>query len=197
MAKEQQNHAQKYLEQKRNTTRDIIFGALFGVGLIMFMLIRGGGYYGMIAMLFSAIGLIWSKSLKIKDEEFEEILRFAIRDNDVALLEERLELYDVGKGKIAIGKDDKPRSAYWVSTNFDFKGDCCEITKYEIDIVNESVVKETYSAKLPCHVSVEEKEIAVPVGKKRISYVTIDEGKLVFPVDPISIDTESILMRLK
>ena len=196
MAKQQQNHAQKYLEQKRNSTRDIIFGALLGVGFIMFMLIRGGGYYGMIAMLISTIGLIWSKSLKIKDFEFEEILRFTIRDNDVTLLEERLELYDIGKGKIAIGKDNKPRSAYWVSTNFDFRSDCCEITKYEVDIVNESVVKETYSAKLPCQVSVEEKEIAVPVGKKRISYVTIDGGSISFPADPTSIDTESILRRL-
>ena len=196
MAKQQQNHAQKYLEQKRNSTRDIVFGALLGVGLIMFMLIRGGGYYGMIAMLISTIGLIWSKSLKIKDDEFEEILRLTIRDGDVTLLEDRLELYDIGKGKIAIGKDNKPRSAYWVSTNFDFRDGCCEITKYEVDIVNENVVKETYSAKLPCQVSVEEKEIAVPVGKKRISYVTIDGGKLVFPVDPTSIDTESILKRL-
>ena len=197
MAKKQQNNALKYLEQKRNSTRDIIFGVLLGVGLIMFMLIRGGGYYGMIAMLISTIGLIWSKSLKIKDDEFEEILRLTIRDGDVTFLEDRLELYDVGKGKIAIGKDNKPRSEYWVSTNFDFKEDRCDITKYEIDIVNESVSKETYTAKLPCQVTVEEKEISVPVGKKRINYVTLDGGKLTFPADPISIDSESIIKRLQ
>ena len=197
MAKDQ-NNAEKYLSQKRSSFTEILFGVLLGIGVFMFMLLRGGGYYGLIVILLSTVGLIWTKALKIKDDEYEEILRLIIRDADILpASEERLALYDIGKGKVTIGKDQKPRSAYWVITDFDFKEDSCHITSHEIDIVNEKVETKIYTASVPCEISIEEKEISVPTGKKRIAYVSLDGGKISFPVDPTSVDTDSIISRLK
>lgn len=197
MAKKQ-NYAEKYLSQKRYAATDIIFGGLLGICVIMFMLLRGGAYYGLIVILLSTVALIWTKSLKVKDDEYEDILRLIVRDADILPnSEERLALYDIGKGRVTIGKDQKPRSAYWVITDFDFKEDSCQITSHEIDIVNEKIDSKSYTAKLSCEVSVEEKEISVPTGKKKIAYVTLDGGKISFPVDPTSVDTDSIISRLK
>ena len=96
MAKDQ-NNAEKYLSQKRSSFTDILFGVLLGIGVFMFMLLRGGGYYGLIVILLSTVGLIWTKALKIKDDEYEEILRLIIRDADILpASEERLALYDIG-----------------------------------------------------------------------------------------------------
>ena len=197
MAKKQ-NYAEKYLSQKRYTVTDIIFSSLLGIGLFLFMLFSRLGYYGFILMLLSAIGLIWTKALRVKDEEYEDILRLIIRDADILPNDEnRLALYDIGKGTVAIGKDHKPRSAYWVITDFDFKEDSCLITKHEIDIVNESIDTRCYTAKLPCEVSVEEKEISVPTGKKKIAYITLDGGCISFPTDPTSIDSEAIIKHFR
>lgn len=197
MAKDQ-NNAEKYLSQKRSSFTDILFGVLIGVGVLMVTFMRGGFYYGPMVLIPGIVGLIWTRALKIKDDEYEEILRLIIRDADILpASEERLALYDIGKGKVAIGKDQKPRSAYWVITDFDFKGDSCHITSHEIDIVNEKVETKIYTASVPCEISIEEKEISVPTGKKRIAYVSLDGGKISFPVDPTSVDTDSIISRLK
>ena len=190
-----QNVAQKYLTQKSGFLLDAVFGVLLGGGAILFLL--GWLYYGIVSIVIGAVGLVCTKSVKIKDEEYEEALAIIIRDSGIDPVgDETIALYDLGRGTVVFAKDKKPKSGFWVISDLKFKNGVCEVTKYDIDVVQSRVETETKSFVLPCPHTVEEHEISTPMGRKKIAYLYLGNKDIKLPVDVSSVDTDRIIKRL-
>ena len=190
-----QNTAEKYLKTKRSSSIDYLFMALIGIGVLMF--IFWWAYYGMIAMLVGVIGLICSKSTKIKDEEFDEELRLVLRDNNIETTSDiKEEIFDLSRGPVTIAKDKKAKSGFWVITEFFFKGDTCDIIKHDVDIVGKTVNTVNYSIEIPTDTTIEEIEVATPSGKKKMAFLLLEGRSIRIPVDTTSVDTDDLIKKL-
>ena len=189
-----QNTAEKYLTTARTSLIDYIFAVLIGIGVFLF--IFWWAYYGMIAMLIGIIGLICTRASKIKDEEFDEELRLAIRDNNVEITSNcRLEIFDLCRGPVTFTKEKKARSGFFVITEFFFKEEKCDIIKHDVDIVGKTVTTEHYTIALPSSTATEEQEVSTPSGKRKMSFLLINNGEVKIPVDITSLDTDDIIKK--
>jgi hypothetical protein len=187
-----QNTAEKYLTTARTSLIDYIFAALIGIGVFLF--IFWWAYYGMIAMLIGIIGLICTRASKIKDEEFDEELRLALRDNNVEITSNcRLEIFDLCRGPVTFTKEKKARSGFFVITEFFFKEEKCDIIKHDVDIVGEAVTTEHYTIALPSSTAIEEQEVSTPAGKRKMAYLLVGDARI--PVDITSLDTDDIIKK--
>jgi hypothetical protein len=189
-----QNTAEKYLTTARTSLIDYIFAALIGIGVFLF--IFWWAYYGMIAMLIGIIGLICTRASKIKDEEFDEELRLALRDNNVEITSNcRLEIFDLCRGPVTFTKEKKARSGFFVITEFFFKEEKCDIIKHDVDIVGKTVTTEHYTIALPSSTAIEEQEVSTPSGKRKMAFLLINNGEVKLPVDITSLDTDDIVKK--
>jgi hypothetical protein len=187
-----QNTAEKYLTTARTSLIDYIFAALIGIGVFLF--IFWWAYYGMIAMLIGIIGLICTRASKIKDEEFDEELRLALRDNNVEITSNcRLEIFDLCRGPVTFTKEKKARSGFFVITEFFFKEEKCDIIKHDVDIVGKAVTTEHYTIALPSSTAIEEQEVSTPAGKRKMAYLLVGDARI--PVDITSLDTDDIIKK--
>jgi len=193
--KSKQNTAQKYLTTKRSSVLDLVFALFIGIGALLFLF--SWLYYAIIALLIGCIGLICTKASKIKDDEFEDVLKIILRDKGPETTGDcKLELYDLGKGPVTLAKDKKPKSGFWVITEFSFKEGVCDIVKYEADIINSKVSEERCSVSLPASVSVEDIYVNTYGGRRKMSYIVLNGGEMKIPADTTSIDTDEIIQRL-
>ena len=190
-----QNTAQKYLTAKNSFLLDAVFGILLGGGTLLFIL--GWLYYGIIGITVGTVGLVCTKATRIKDEEYEEALSIIIQNNSIEPEGDTvISLYDLGRGTVVFAKDKKPKSGFWVISAFRFHEDSCEVTKYDIDVVQARVETEKKSFALPCTCVLEESEISTPTGKKKIAYLYLGNKDIKLPVDPSSVDTDELIKRL-
>ena len=193
--KAKQNTAQKYLTTKRSSALDLVFAVFIGIGALLFLF--SWLYYAILALLIGCIGLICSKAIKIKDDEFEDVLKIILRDKMPETTGDcKLELYDLGKGPVTLAKDKKPKSGFWVVTEFSFKDGVCHIVKYEADIVNSNVSEESYTVSLPASVSVEDTYVNTYGGRRKMSYIILNGGEIKIPADTTSVDTDEIINKL-
>ena len=189
-----QSTAEKYLTTKRTSVSDYIFMAFIGIGVFMF--IFWWAYYGMIAMLVGIIGLICTRAAKIKDEEFDEELRLVLRDNNIETTSDlKEELFDITRGPVTITKEKKPRSGYFVITEFFFKEGKCNIIKHDVDIVGKQVATENHTISLPCATAIEETEVNTYIGKKKMAFLILGDEKIRIPVDTTSVDTDDLIKK--
>ena len=189
-----QNTAEKYLTTARTSLSDYIFMGLIGIGAVLFVF--SWIYYGMIGLLVGIIGLICTRASKIKDEEFDEELRLALRDNNVEVTSNcRLEIFDLCRGPVTLTKEKKARSGFFVITEFFFKEGKCDIIKHDVDIVGKTVTTEHYTIALPSSTATEEQEVSTPAGKRKMSFLLINNGEVKIPVDITSLDTDDIIKK--
>ena len=190
-----QNTAEKYLTAKSSFLLDAVFCILLGGGALFF--IFGWLYYGIIGITVGTVGLVCTKAVKIKDEEYEEALAIIIQDNKIEPSGDiTVSLYDLGRGTVVFSKDKKPKSGFWVISDFSFGEDSCQVTKYEVDIVQARVETEKKSFALPCPYFLEESEISTPTGRKKIAYLCLGNKDLKLPVDISSIETDELIKKL-
>ena len=187
-----QNTAEKYLTTKRNSVVEYIFMGFIGIGAILFVF--SWIYFGMIGLLVGIIGLICAKSTKIKDEDFDEELRLAIRDNNIETTSDcKIEIFDLCRGPVTITKERKPRSGYYVITEFFFKEDKCDIIMHDVDVVGKTATTENFSVALPCLTAIEAQEVSTYSGKRKMAYLILNNGEVKIPVDTTSVDTDDIV----
>lgn len=190
-----QNTAEKYLTAKSSFLLDAVFCILLGGGALFF--IFGWLYYGIIGITVGTVGLVCSKATKVKDEEYEEALAIIIQDNKIETSgDTTVSLYDLGRGTVVFSKDKKPKSGFWVISDFSFGEDSCQVTKYEVDVVQARVETEKKSFALPCPYFLEESELPTPMGRKKIAYLCLGNKDMKLPVDISSIETDELIKKL-
>lgn len=81
---EKNKTAEKYLTQTVTAKWDIIFGALVAVGVILFLVGWGWGYYFSIPAVFvGAAGFILARSQRVSDDDYQGLLDHILVDNRI------------------------------------------------------------------------------------------------------------------
>ena len=129
---EKNKTAEKYLTQTVTAKWDIIFGALGAVGVILFLVGWGWGYYFSIPAVFvGAAGFILARSQRVSDDDYQGLLDHILVDNRIektakpgALM---LTSYVMKDSRIARGIDRALRSDIYFMAEFGFGGGSCRI----------------------------------------------------------------------
>ncbi|MBR6682456.1 MAG: hypothetical protein IKL40_05685 [Clostridia bacterium] len=195
--------AKKYMRQKKLYTRDIVFGALTGVGgllAVLFLLFNMFiGFWGIPLLIVGGIGMVVSNSMKVKDDDYENELKRIMKENNVEKDDMTLCEYIFGKSDdVSLGKDRKLRSAYYGVTKFAFKNNVCSIIQYEIDIFAEEVRAKEYSVPCGCKTEIVEVDCPSKIGVVKNYFLRLDDNlDIMIPVNMKIYDTDAMIEKIK
>ena len=158
----------------------------------------GIGFLGLPLLIVGGAGVLFIRSAKVTDEDFEEELKrvldiYYVTENDMTLKE-----YVIGKcDTIKRGKDKRVRTPYYSVAVFDFKNDVCTLKKYDVDIFAEKVNEKEYkiSVGTPCEIT--EKTYNTAIGDITSHYLVFKGMEdVVIPVNMNVYDTEAVIKRM-
>ena len=187
-----QNVGEKYLKQKKITPLEIVFIVFAAVGAILY--VARWIYYGVIALAIGIPGLIFTRSVKIKDSEFDALRDRILINKRIEIQKENvLESYEAESDVIVVGKDKKPRSRYYCISELHYGNTSCDVTVHTLDMCQMSVDTKKYSIPYTCQAQLEEKDIMTDVGRKKIYHISVAECDFKIPVSAISMDTDNFI----
>ncbi len=195
--------AKKYMRQKKLYVRDIVFGVLTGIGglltalFLLFNLFIG--FFGIPVLVAGGVGIVFSNSMKVKDDDYENELKRIMKDNNIEKDDMTLCEYIFGKSDdVCLGKDRRFRSAYFGVTKFAFKNNVCSIIQYEIDIFAEEVRSKEYSVPCGCKTEIIEVECQSKIGVVKNHFLRLnDDLDIMIPVNTKVYDTDAMIEKIK
>lgn len=196
-AENKANVAERYLEQKKITTADIIAYIALGISVVLFLTARGWLFMISFGLIFgSIVAIIAVRGRRVKDSEYDELINKIISDK--ALLPNATDTfqgYDLKNGRYVLGRDNKLRGELYCISKFKFNGDECRIECSEINAVTQGVKTDTYSISTDTEVEISEEAVGNDAGTRKVSYFSFDcgNGKVSIPFDGRSYDSGKII----
>ena len=127
MKKQEKNIAKKYLAQRYNTIPEIILFVIAGLGVISYF--AYSKFLAVPLIVVPALILVFLKSSKIKDSEYEDIIDRVLLENELKRKgENTLSAYDLSAAPIGIGMDKKARTPVYSIAQFTFTADKCIVS---------------------------------------------------------------------
>ena len=153
-------------------------------------------YFIGIALIPAAV-LVFSRTSKVKDSEYDAMTKKIAADNGIPITGEYVvHEYDLDAQPVKIGSDQRARSAKYVVGKFEFSNKKCVLTRWEIDVINASVSSDTHELGEGDQMMLlsEEREIN---GKKRpFAHIALSGAhNFTIPVAARSTDGDSIVER--
>ncbi len=193
-----QNIAGKYFTQKSFGVIDIVSAAVLVVFIVLLLVNQGRGRFFYLGLaLIPGVVLVFSRTSKVSDSEFDGICRKLARDNGIPLSGEYVvHEYDLDASPVRLGSDQRARSSLYVVGRFEFSPKKCVLTRWEIDVMNENVREESFTLGEGDTVRLDEKERVID-GKKRTSaHIGISGAhELSVPVNSRSTDGDNVVER--
>ena len=123
--------SEKYFAQKTFSAFEIVCFSIMGLSVIAFLFIWGWGSIGLVTLLFSGGGFLFSRSLRVKDSDIDELIDEFAKENKIELDSEALiKIFDFKSQYAAVGKDGKTRTGVFVTSEYVFDGDKELASKY-------------------------------------------------------------------
>ena len=175
--------SEKYFTQKTFSTFEIVCMPIMALSVIAFLFIWGWGSIGLVTLLFSGGGFLFSRSLRVKDSDIDELIDAFAKDNKIELDSENLiKTFDLKSQYAAVGKDGKPRTGVFVTSEYIFDGDKTYITVHRFDLITKETKKETYELTVNDTVTLNEEYVHTPIGTKTAHYIVYDKFEADIPV---------------
>ena len=191
--------AEEYLNKKENYNLDGIFIGMVIAGAVLLLLFAAFyvriGFLGFPFALIGGIGIMFIRSARITDENYEDEVKRLMAINKIEETDYTLKEYIVGKSDlIKIGKDKRVRTAFYSVVNFEFKNDICTVTRHELDLVAEKAVTETYKLPVGVDHKLIEKSFDTKLGEIKSTYLSFDgDESRAFPVNMSVYDTDAVI----
>ena len=184
------NTVDKYFKQKNWTAFEIICLVIAGMSAIVSIFVWGGGPIGLPLVVVSVFALVIYRSIKIKDEDIDDLINKIVTDN-INLADEKnvMKAFDFRDGSVKKGKDGKLRGTSSVISIFAFGFKVTEITTYRLNLITADIEKNFYSIPKEDNFSLIEDFIEISGAKKTVQYIENKETALIIPV--ITNDVES------
>lgn len=196
MKKSKKNIAEKYLSQKRNSVAEIAFTVLFALGVICFF--AYSKFLSIPIITVSACFILFIKTSKIKDSEYDEIVTIVLREHGIELDEsKKLSSYDIAETPLTIGADKKARTPVFSIATFEFSQDACKIKTYIVNVIERSLNACEYEIALGSMCRLEHISVDTKAGKRAMEVMCFDEyPELRIPTEKLSYDAEEIVKKI-
>ena len=196
MKKNKENLAQKYFSQKSNLWFDVSAILLVALGIFVYIFGFRISFLGIFMIFAGAVVKAIDLFVFIKDKEFDDYINDLKERNIVIYPEEKpdfiMELFDIEKGPVKIGRDQNARSNVYSFATFKLDNGSCTIEVYNINALENNVTHEIYSPALSSQCSIIES--TVPSIKRTVSYLVIKgDTELKIPVKNSSYDLEEFV----
>ncbi len=193
------NEAAKYFTQKNIGPVDIAAGVLLIAAIILILISDGFSrvYYLGLA-LFPAAVLVFSRTSKISDSDYEAVVHRIAADNEIPLTGEYVSgEYDLERETRRLGRDQRARSDVFVVARFEFATHRCRLTRWKINVPENSAKPEEYELDASAKPELIKGEIGISQKKRETEIIAIptDGGTVRIPVSPRSTDGDEILER--
>lgn len=193
------NEAAKYFTQKNIGPVDIVAGVLLVAAIILILINDGFArvYYLGLA-LFPAAVLVFSRTSKISDSDYESIVRRIASDNEIPLSGEYVSAeYDLERETRRLGRDQRARSDVFVVARFGFASHKCRLSRWEINVPENSAKLEEYEFDASAKPELVKGEAVISQKKRETAVIAIpaEGGTVRIPVSPRSTDGDEILER--
>ncbi len=194
------NDAQKYFVQKNVTVLDVAAGAMLAAALLMLLIVSGPGrfFFLGIALIPGAV-LVFTRTSKVTDAEYDAMTKKLAADNSVPLTGEYVvHEYDLDASPSRIGSDQRARSAKYVVGAFDFAPKKCTLILWELDVVRSSVKSERFVLGEGDKMSLEQKDCVIGGKKRPFAHIAVSGAhELAVPVSARSTDGDVVIERFK
>lgn len=174
----------------------VVVGAILVLLWTFFYL--GFGFFGLPLLIIGGAGVLFLRSAKVTEEDFEAEVKRILTINGVEENDMTLKEYVVGKSDtVMIGKDKRVRTAFYSVAVFDIKNDVCKLKKYTVDIFNESVIESEYTIPVGTGCSISERKNNTPIGEITSNYLVFEGMEdVVIPVNLNVYDTEAVMKKM-
>ena len=189
------NNAEKYFHQKDFSILEIILLIIAIVSVFVATFIQGGGPVGLPILLVCIVAYFILHSLKIKDNEVEQILKKLMQDNEVKYSESAIECYELKNTVIKKRKDGKIISPKYFITDIIFSLEYTTFNIYIIDLIKQSVEKVSHRVNCNEKIALTEETIKTNAGFVKMSHLEIDKG-CVIPVALNDYKSSQLLQRI-
>ncbi len=173
---------EKYFTQKRWTVLEIISAILSALAVIYIFKIRYV-YFGLPFLAVPLAVLFFSKSCKAEDYEVDILIdkfkREAFSSHD---FRKCISTFDYSANPLVRGSDGILRSPSYVITFFEERKSTAMLTVYRLDLLKENVTCEKYKIGPDSPALLEEREIIVPMGKKKLALLKLPSYETAIPV---------------
>ena len=143
------------------------------------------------------IFLVFMKSAKIKDEEVDLALDSLIAAHGITIgPESTICVYDLTAPRVIKGKDGKLRSNRYVVSVMTWECDTREIEVYRIEILTGQVIKKKYALTESDDISLQEKPIVTPIGRKTAYFLACSAFDAPIPVSMDDIQASKIVEKM-
>ncbi len=180
--KRETNVVKQYFDQKGFSAVEWVCVVLIAVSAIVATFVTGGGPIGLPLLLVGVIGFVICRGRMIKDDEIDKILARLIEENKIESTANTLRGYNLTHEIIKRRKDGKCISPEYYMTDlvFDIPGETV-FHVHVIDMLSQSVKKNTYRVKEGSEISLIEKDISSMSGRKA-AYIKIGYCDALIPV---------------
>lgn len=202
-----QNNAQKYLKQPLFSKPDLIAGAALALSILLTL----WHFWFLPAVFVSAAVLIFLRSARVTDQEYEQMLQYLLLHNplkeerseayealvhdlvyDHSVVDDRIiRLYDIGTGEVVRGFDRVLRSRFYYLISLTLGDTHCHIYGCCADVVEGEVCAFTYDLSKDDTLEMVQKTVSLDTGAKQLLYLKMSDGVLL-PIETNSIDPEAL-----
>jgi len=188
-----------YLKRRENYNVDGILIGVTLVGAVLFLMFVmfyvGIGFLGLPLMLIGGGGLMFLKSSRITDEDYEEEVKRLMDINKIEETPMTLKEYIIGKSElIKRGRDKRIRTAFLSIVTFTLKNDVYTAKKYVLDLVSETSTVEEFKVNAGTEHSLTEKSYDTSIGEVKSSWLSFgDDPTFTFPVNMNVYDTDAAI----
>ena len=189
------NNAEKYFHQKDFSILEIILLIIAIVSVFVATFIQGGGPVGLPILLVCIVAYFILHSLKIKDNEVEQILKKLMQDNKVKYSESAIECYELKNTATKKRKDGKIISPKYFITDITFAPEYTLFNIYIINLIEQSVEKVSHRVNCNEKIALTEETIKTNAGFVKMSHLEIDKG-CVIPVPLNDYKSSQLLQRI-
>jgi len=190
------NNVQKYFSQKSFSTVDLGCIVAIVIGAIVATFVWGGGPIGFGLLGVSIVVLVISRSTRAKDEDVDKELSRLLADNEIDVtVKNSVSGFDL-EGKVVRGKDQKPRSARYFVTSFDFLEDSVSVKAVSIDLISGTVTQNEYSIAKGERVTLVENGISGVSNKKSYRIVCESHGGASIPVSVDDLESSKLIEKV-
>ena len=196
MKESKKTTVEKYLSQKYNTIPEAILFVIGGLGVISFF--AYSKFLAVPLLVISAVALVFIKTSKIKDAEYEDVLERILLENNVKRKGENiLAAYDLSATPIGIGMDKKARTPIYSIAEFVFSSDSCTVKLSKADMINSTLTSAEHEIPLPAGCERKTSTVETHDGQRKVDFLVFSSAPmLVIPVEQLSYDVEVIINRL-
>lgn len=192
--------AEKYLSQVITPKWDIIFGSLVAVGIILFLVGWGWGYYFSIpAIIVGAAGFILARSARVSDEDYLGIIDHILADNGIEKNSTRgesvLSSFLMKGREVTRGIDKTLRSDTYCVAGFTPARNACGIKLHTVNVKEGTATTDTYTVPLTAVPALESEEVDTRFGKVTQSMLTFSGTDVKIPVDANSADVDEVMKK--